>query len=88
MTDSRTLKKTGTVKDEGTSTVTDTSAVAHTGTVSDVGKTVSDSQHTEKVSGYEGSDIQAELLAKYSKSIINIDMMIITELSGLFMQIW
>lgn len=88
VTDSRTLKKTGTVKDEGTSTVTDTSAVAHTGTVSDVGKTVSDSQHTEKVSGYEGSDIQAELLAKYSKSIINIDMMIITELSGLFMQIW
>ena len=88
VTDSRTLKKTGTVKDEGTSTVTDTSAVAHTGTVSDVGKTVSDSTHTEKVSGYEGSDIQGELLAKYSNTQINIDMMIISELSGLFMQIW
>lgn len=88
VTDSRTLKKTGTVKDEGTSTVTDTSAVAHTGTVSDTGKTVSDSKHTEKVSGYEGSDIQGELLAKYSNTQINIDMMIITELSGLFMQIW
>lgn len=88
VSDSRTLKKTGTVKDEGTSTVTDTSAVAHTGTVSDVGKTVSDSKHTEKVSGYEGSDIQCELLAKYSKSIINIDMMIINDLSGMFMQIW
>lgn len=88
VTDSRTLKKTGTVKDEGTSTVTDTSAVAHTGTVSDVGKTVSDSKHTEKVTGYEGSEIQGELLAKYSKSVINIDMMIIDELSGLFMQIW
>lgn len=88
VTDSRTLKKTGTVKGEGTSTVTDTSAVAHTGTVSDVGKTVSDSTHTEKVSGYEGSDIQGELLAKYSNTQINIDMMIISELSGLFMQIW
>ena len=88
VTDSRTLKKTGTVKDEGTSTVTDTSAVAHTGTVSDVGKTVSDSTHTEKVTGYEGSDIQGELLAKYSNTQINIDMMIISELSGLFMQIW
>ena len=88
VTDTRTLKKTGTVTDKGTSTVTDTSAVAHTGTVSDVGKTVSDSQHMEKVSGYEGSDIQGELLAKYSNSIINIDMMIINELSGLFMQIW
>lgn len=88
VTDSRTLKKTGTVKDEGTSTVTDTSAVAHTGTVSDTGKTVSDSKHTEKVSGYEGSDIQGELLAKYSKSIINIDMMIINDLSDMFIQIW
>ena len=88
VTDTRTVKKTGTVKDDGTSTVTDTSAVAHTGTVSDIGKTVSDSKHTEKVSGYEGSDIQGELLAKYSKSIINIDMMIINELSDLFMQIW
>ena len=88
VTDSRTLKKTGTVKDEGTSTVTDTSAVAHTGTVSDVGKTVSDSQHTERVTGYDGPEIQGELLAKYSTSIINIDMMIISELSGLFMQIW
>jgi hypothetical protein len=88
VTDSRTLKKTGTVKDEGTSTVTDTSTVAHTGTVSDTGKTISDSQHTEKVSGYEGSEIQAEILAKYSKNVINIDMMIIDELSELFMQIW
>nr|DAH76445.1 MAG TPA: Lower collar protein [Caudoviricetes sp.] len=88
VTDSRTLKKTGTVKDEGTSTVTDTSAVAHTGTVSDTGKTVSDSTHTEKVTGYEGSDIQGELLSKYSNTQINIDMMIISELSGLFMQIW
>lgn len=88
VTDTRTVKKTGTVKDDGTSTVTDTSAVAHTGTVSDIGKTVSDSKHTEKVSGYEGSDIQGELLAKYSKSIINIDMMIINVLSDLFMQIW
>lgn len=88
VTDTRTLKKTGTVTDEGTSTVTDTSAVVHTGTVFDVGKTVSDSKHTEKVSGYEGSDIQGELLAKYSNTQINIDMMIISELSGLFMQIW
>lgn len=88
VTDSRTLKKTGTVKDDGTCTVTDTSAVAHTGTVSDMGKTVSDSKHTEKLSGYDGSDTQGELLAKYSKSIINIDMMIINELSDLFMQIW
>lgn len=88
VTDTRTLKKTGTVKDEGTSTVTDTSAVAHTGTVSDVGKTVSDSQNTETVTGYDGAEIQGELLAKYSKSVINIDMMIIDELSELFMQIW
>lgn len=88
VTDSRTLKKTGTVKDDGTSTVTDTSAVAHTGTVSDVGKTVSDSKHTEKVSGYEGTATYAELLKKYSDDIINIDMMIINDLSTMFMQIW
>lgn len=88
VTDTRTLKKTGTVNDTGTSTVTDTSAVAHTGTVTDEGKTISDSRNTEKVTGYDGSEIQGELLSKYSNSIINIDMMIISELSGLFMQIW
>lgn len=88
VTDTRTLKKTGTVNDTGTSTVTDTSAVAHTGTVTDEGKTISDSRNTEKVTGYDGSEIQGELLAKYSNSIINIDMMIISELSKLFLQIW
>lgn len=87
-TDSHTLTKTGTVTNKSNDTTTDTSAVAHTGTVTDTATNVTDNTVTEIINGYEGSDTQGELLSKYSNSIINIDMMIINELSDMFMQIW
>lgn len=88
VTDNRTLTKTGTVKNTSTDNTTSDSTLTKTGTVVNDGSDSRTDAHTETVSGYDGSDIQGELLAKYSKSIINIDMMIISDLSDMFMQIW
>lgn len=43
--------------------------------------------YVEKVSGYEGHDVN-KLLAEFRKNLLNIDMLIIDELEYLFIQLW
>lgn len=88
VTDSHTLTKTGTVKNDSTNSTTSASTLSKTGTVVNDGIDSRTDAHTETVTGYEGSATYAELLKKYSDAIINIDMMIINDLSTMFMQIW
>lgn len=88
VTDSHTLTKTGTVKNDSTNSTTSDSILSKTGTVVNDGIDSRTDAHTETVTGYEGSATYAELLKKYSDAIINIDMMIINDLSTMFMQIW
>lgn len=88
VTDSHTLTKTGTVKNDSTNSTTSNSTLSKTGTVVNDGIDSRTDAHTETVTGYEGSATYAELLKKYSDAIINIDMMIINDLSTMFMQIW
>lgn len=88
VTDNRTLTKTGTVKNTSADTTTSDSTVTKTGTVVNDGSDSRTDAHTETVTGYEGSATYAERLKKYSAEIINIDMLIINELSEMFMQIW
>lgn len=88
VSDSHTLTKTGTVKNDSTNSTTSDSTLSKTGTVVNDGIDSRTDAHTETVTGYEGSATYAELLKKYSDAIINIDMMIINDLSTLFMQIW
>lgn len=88
VTDSHTLTKTGTVKNNSTNSTTSDSTLSKTGTVVNDGIDSRTDAHTETVTGYEGSATYAELLKKYSDAIINIDMMIINDLSTMFMQIW
>lgn len=88
VTDTRTLTKTGTVKNTSTDNTMSDSTVTKTGTVVNDGSDSRTDAHTETVTGYEGTATYAELLKKYSDAIINIDMMIINDLSTMFMQIW
>lgn len=88
VTDSHTLTKTGTVKNDSTNSTISDSTLSKTGTVVNDGIDSRTDAHTETVTGYEGSVTYAELLKKYSDAIINIDMMIINDLSTMFMQIW
>nr|DAW65155.1 MAG TPA: Lower collar protein [Caudoviricetes sp.] len=88
VTDNRTLAKTGTVKNDSTISTTSDSTLSKTGTVVNDSSDSRTDAHTETVTGYEGTATYAELLKKYSDAIINIDMMIINDLSTMFMQIW
>lgn len=88
VTDNRTLTKTGTVKNDTTNSTTSDSTLSKTGTVVNDSSDSRADVHTETVTGYEGTATYAELLKKYSDAIINIDMMIINDLSTMFMQIW
>lgn len=88
VTDNRTLTKTGTVKNDSANSTTSDSTLSKTGTVVNDSSDSRTDAHTETVTGYEGSATYAELLKKYSDEIINIDLMIINDLSDMFMQIW
>lgn len=88
VTDTHKLTKTGTVKNDSTNSTTSDSTLSKTGTVVNDGIDSRTDAHTETVTGYEGSATYAELLKKYSDAIINIDMLIINDLSTMFMQIW
>ena len=71
-----TVSHTGTQRDAGT--------VSHTGTQRNAGK----QDVTEVEHGYRGSKTYMELLAEYQDRIINIDRMIVMELSDLFLKLW
>lgn len=81
---------------EETDTVSNTGTRAHTGTVSDSGTNSNEygeninttDEYVEHIFGKAGGKSYIELLEKYKHNIIDIDMMIITELQDLFMNIW
>lgn len=91
---SNTRRNSGTQRNAGTQTNTGTvrnaGTVDHDGTVRNAGTdantgTVDNVWHEY---GYRGSKTYAELLAEYADKVVNIDLMIINELSDLFMLIW
>lgn len=88
--------ETGTVKDVGSNTgtvntATDTSSKTNE-TVNSDGNTTRKYDNTddylEHVKGKRGSASYSSLLMEYRKTFLNIDMMIIEELSDLFMNVW
>lgn len=73
------------IEDTGSGTDTETSS---TNGSSQQSNNVNNTQdYLENVVGYEGKDI-SEMLLKYRKTFMNIDMDIINELKNLFMLIW
>lgn len=92
----QTVNGTGKVTNTGTQTSEANDTKANTGTQTNVGDTTSDGtrnytntdDYLEHVYGKRGSDSYSKLLQEYRKTFINIDMMIIEELSDLFMNVW
>lgn len=84
LTDYRNISgtNTGTVRNAGT---TD-----HTGTQRTAGS--ENNEGTQEITGsetgYRGSKVYAELLAEYADKVLNIDMMIVNDLSDLFIKLW
>lgn len=63
-----------------------TNATINDSTTSDTGTSTDD--YIQKVYGKEGGETYSEMLEKYRKALLNIDMMIIKDLEPLFMLIW
>lgn len=76
----------------GTVTNTTTATNGTTGTVNTDGNTTRKydnlDDYLEHVKGKRGGDSYSKLLLEYRKTFLNIDMMIIEELSDLFMNVW
>ena len=77
---------------ETKSTGTQTNAATQTGTVSDSGTGTKNydnvNDYLEHVKGKRGSESYAKMLQEYRKTFLNIDQMIINNLSDLFMGVW
>lgn len=71
-------------------TSTETGTTTHTGTQRNAGSENNEGTQeiTAEETGYRGSKLYAELLADYADKVLNIDMMIVYELSDLFMKLW
>lgn len=78
--------QTGTVKNDITNTVKNTGTVSDSGTGTKNYDNVND--YLEHVKGKRGTDSYAKLLSEYRKTFLNIDQMIINNLSDLFMGVW
>lgn len=66
-----------------------TNARTSTGTSSEVGSTAEQSDYAEHVLGKSaGSGSYSKLLREFRETFLNIDMMVIDDLSDLFMQVW
>lgn len=76
------INNTGTVKNGGT--IDNTGTQANDGTEANTGTQNNDT--TE--SGYRGQKIYAELISAYADKVLNIDVMIINDLSNLFFGLW
>lgn len=71
-------------------TQTNAGTIGNTGTQNNAGEeshTGTQDFDTDE-SGYRGNKVYAELLAEYSKNVLNIDMMIIRDLQDLFFKLW
>ena len=77
---------------ETKSTGTQTNAATQTGTVSDSGTGTKNydnvNDYLEHVKGKRGSESYAKMLQEYRKTFLNIDQMVINNLSDLFMGVW
>ena len=77
---------------ETKSTGTQTNAATQTGTVSDSGTGTKNydnlNDYLEHVKGKRGSESYAKMLQEYRKTFLNIDQMLINNLSDLFMGVW
>lgn len=86
----------GTVKNTGTQTNDTTGVKDNTGTQTNEGNTTGNGtrnytnvdDYLEHVYGKRGTESYSDMLIKYRKTFMNIDMMIIDELSDLFMNVW
>lgn len=72
----------------GKSTNNEVSKHEATGNTNTNKDTNSTEKYLEKVSGKQGGSSYSKLLMEYRETFLNIDMMIIDELSDLFMNIW
>lgn len=77
---------------ETKSTGTQTNAATQTGTVSDSGTGTKNydnvNDYLEHVKGKRGTDSYSKILQEYRKTFLNIDQMVISSLSDLFMGVW
>ena len=79
---------TGTVENEGSATTTNTGTVKFDTTTTDTHSINDLTNYIEHVSGKRGGQTYAKMMMEYRKSMLNIDTMIINELSDLFMGIY
>lgn len=69
-------------------TINDDSGSYHNTTVDGKGTTITTTNdYIDTIVGYESRDV-SDLLIKFRKTFLNIDMQIINELDSLFMQLW
>lgn len=95
-TDHNTGTNTGTVKNEGSQTVNGSGSTANTGTQTNEGNTTNNGtknytnvdDYLEHVAGKRSYATYSAMLKEYRETFINIDTMIINELSDLFMNVW
>jgi len=78
--------QTGTVKNDITNTIKNTGTVSDNGTGTKNYDNVND--YLEHVKGKRGTDSYSKILQEYRKTFLNIDQMIINNLSDLFMGVW
>ena len=90
ITDSGTGNVSNNGSDNGTFSNSEKIADTTDRTVSKTGKTVAKTteEYLEKVQGKQGGTSSAKLLMEYRKTFLNIDAMVIGELSDLFFNLW
>lgn len=71
-------------------TDTETGTTTHTGTQRNAG--AENNEGTQEITsheyGYRGGKLYYELMSEYAEKVLNIDLMIVDELSDLFMKLW
>lgn len=72
------------VTDTNTGTQRNAGTVDHTGTQRNAGS----QDTTETETGYRGAKLYFEVMSDYADKILNIDMMIVNDLSDLFIKLW
>lgn len=92
LTDARKIKSTNTSNTDTTSTnnteTTVTSNTETSGTNKGDKKSTSMESYVETVTGKQGGGNYSEMLQKFRETFLNIDMMIINDLSDLFLNLW
>lgn len=94
LTNARIVDRTNSANDSqeynntGTSDTNDTHDVTRDTTGNETGTVSTTEDYLEKVEGKQGSGSYSKLLLEYRDTFLNIDLMIINELSDLFITIW